>query len=223
MLVVFYGYGQNSSVGISFEPLVSYVAKNDQAVSGKYRVGWAIGVDYDWPFAKNMKFSIGVGYSEWGIGFEKDVFWPSALTSTAIEKYRFKEFVFPIAVSLCSKDKDIKFFVSTGVTPAFVSTIQHQYNYFEPKVEDTWKSVKVEGGEYASFNLSVKLELGLQFNVSNRISGVIAPKIQTSIIPDSPRSIIGISVDDDFLRGYFGVRFGIRYQLKSRKVLRTLG
>jgi len=65
MVVVSYGFGQNSSLGVSFKPLISGALKTNRPVSNQYqnRVGWQLNGSYTHSFSKAMELSVGVGYS----------------------------------------------------------------------------------------------------------------------------------------------------------------
>ena len=224
MVVVSYGFGQNSSLGVSFKPLISGALKTNRPVSNQYqnRVGWQLNGSYTHSFSKAMELSVGVGYSVWKVSFSRELRWPNMFTSTGIEKYRFKEIVFPLSLSLYSKGQNTQFFVTAGMEPVVVLAVENEYNLFEPPNEDDWRVKSVEEG-ITSFNLSVMMGLGVQFKISNRVSGVIVPEIQTNILKDSPKSYLWFSLAEGFNRSSLGVKFSIRYLLKSKKELRTLG
>jgi len=220
MLAVFQVHSQRS-IGLSVKPLVSGVSNtNKWSVSDKYRVGWQINGEYINSFSKKIDFSVGAGLSVWQVGFEKELIWPSMLSAIAYEKYQIKEILIPLDVSL--NLKGTRFFMTAGVTPTFVLSAQHLYNYFEPEAEKPWRTVYLKGVEYNSFNIGAKIGLGMKLITSKRISWVISPEIKINMLPDSPESLIWFTTEK-IRRCNLGIKLGVQYKLKTKKEFRTLG
>ncbi len=220
-LVAFHVYSQDSRINLSIKSLVSDVSNTDKwSISDKYRLGWQISAGYTSSFSKNVDYSLGAELSFWQVGFEEWATWPSMLSATAYESFQFTEVMIPFNLSF--NLKDTKFFVTTGVAPTFVLSALHSYNYFEPQVDQPWRSVKLEGEEYAAFNIAVKMGVGVKFFGTKKVSWVLSPEIQTNLFRDSPKSFIWFTTEK-IRRWNLGVSLGIQYKLKVKKKFRTLG
>lgn len=216
LFTTFCGFGQRDNfVVVSTGVFWALDDTKSPNLRHKNRLSWQSKLSYVYSVTDEINVSAGVGYSSWKLGYEKDFFWGSGM-SVGDEQYNLDELLLPLSMSW----QPGVLFLKAGLTPRFLNKMEQRHKFFRSSSNWIYRD---ERDNYQSINLSAHLAVGMQFRLGSNWRLAVDSELWQCLFADTQYSLFGVFKDKKVYRKGLGANLSVRYIIKVKNTLRTLG